>query len=55
MFGKLSKRHFHSLYNNTKMHIGTAYTHAKNSLGTIDHGVNIGNTIFSVLHPYIEQ
>ena len=55
MFGKLNKHHFQSLYNNTKRHIGTAYTHAKNILGNIDHGVNIGKTIFSVLHPYIEQ
>ena len=41
MFGKLSKHHFHSLYNNTKGHIGTAYTHAKTILGNIDHGINV--------------
>ena len=55
MFGKLSKHHFHSLYNNTKRHIGTAYTHAKTILGNIDHGINVGRTVFSVLQPYIEQ
>ena len=58
MFGKLSKHHFHSLYNNTKRHIGTAYTHAKKkkkNLGNIDHGINMGRTIFSVLQPYIEN
>ena len=55
MFGKLNKHHFNSLYNNTKRHIGTAYTHAKNILGNIDHGINIGKTVFSVLQPYIEQ
>ena len=55
MFGKLSRHHFNSLYNNTKKHIGTVYTHAKNILGNIDHGINIGRTVFSVLHPYIEQ
>ena len=55
MFGKLNKHHFNSLYNNTKRHIGTAYTHAKNILGNIDHGVNAGRTMFGVLQPYIEQ
>ena len=43
------------MYNNTKRLIGTAYTHTKTIFGTTDHGVNIGKTIFSVLHPYIEQ
>jgi len=55
MLGKLNKHHFQSLYNNTKRHIGTAYTHAKNILGNIDHGINMGRTIFSVLQPYIEN
>ena len=54
MLGKLNKHHFQSLYNNTKRHIGTVYTHAKISWG-IDHGVNMGRTIFSVLQPYIEH
>lgn len=27
----------------------------KHILGNIDHGVNVGRTIFSVLQPYIEQ
>jgi len=26
-----------------------------NILGNIDHGINMGRTIFSVLQPYIEQ
>ena len=55
MLGKLNKHHFQSLYNNTKRHIGTAYTHAKNILGNIDQGINIGKTIFSVIHPYLEN
>ena len=53
MLGKLNKHHFQSLYNNTKRHIGTAYTHAKYILGNIDHGMNIGKTIFSVIHPHL--
>ena len=55
MFGKLSKHHFHSLCSNTKRHIGTAYAQAKHILGNIDHGINVGRTVFSVLQPYIEQ
>jgi hypothetical protein len=55
MIGKLSRHHFNSLYNNTKKHIGNVYTHAKHILGNIDHGINIGKTVFSVLQPYIEQ
>jgi pyrimidine operon attenuation protein/uracil phosphoribosyltransferase len=31
------------------------YTQAKNILGNIDHGINVGRTVFSVLQPYIEQ
>jgi hypothetical protein len=55
MFGKLSRHHFNSIYNNTKKHIGNVYTHTKHVLGHIDNGINMGRTVFSVLQPYIEQ
>ena len=45
MFGKLSRHHVKSLYNNTTKHIGNVYTHTKNVLGHIDNGINMSNYI----------
>ena len=56
MFGKLNRHHLNTIYNNTKKHLGNVYHHTKkNFLGHIDHCINVGRTIFSVIQPYLEQ
>ena len=52
---KLRKEHIIKAFNNTRNFLGSAYSHGKNILGSIDNGIKIAKHAYGVISPLLDK
>jgi hypothetical protein len=52
---KLNKQHIVKAFHNTRNFLGSAYSHGKNILGSIDNGFKIAKHAYGVISPILDK
>ena len=52
---KITKQHIVKAFNNTRHFLGSAYSHGKNILGSIDNGIKIAKHAYGVISPLLDK
>jgi midasin (ATPase involved in ribosome maturation) len=52
---KITKQHIIKAFKNTRHFLGGAYSHGKNSLGSIDNGITFAKHAYGVISPLLDK